>query len=552
MEAAERSPAEHLAPADLPAAGREGIETRVRQLEGRLIGPGAPFELVTGPAGIPRYRTGPATLADLYARAARLGDRTLLSHGKDHFTYARVFAAASSLAAGLQSRSACGQRIALMLDDGVEWITWFVALTSAGASCVLPPPGASPDIASRCLEAAGCRAIVASRETAALLSQVHNLFDNFGDWEASRANPSPLGPDGEALVAFTSGSSGVPKGVVHTHRSLLSAHRNMMLAGALSSQMLGAGPSAAPGRPSAPGTLMLAPLGYVAGFSGVLLAAATGGRLVLPPRDLDAAGIAKLIADEQVQAVAGASTELVRQLIRLPNARLWLLSLRRLQLHGEGLRGGLVDEIEGVLTGLQLMTGYGLTETAGAVASAPVSLVRGVAGGSGRLLPSVQVRIRDDAGALRGSGDAGHIELRGEMLMKGYLDPDRTAAALTADGWFRTGDIGSVDKDGWLRVFDRSDAQRPLDPDPALGPRLEEALRALPGMDDAALLFRTDRGVLTAFLQGDPSRASDAMVEQTLRPECDRLMLELQLRHLERLPRTASGKIDRQRLHASS
>jgi acyl-CoA synthetase (AMP-forming)/AMP-acid ligase II len=204
-------------------------------------------------------------------------------------------------------------------------------------------------------------------------------------------NDCAVDPDSEALVVFTSGSSGIPKGVRHSHRSLLSGLRNMMLGGALSGctrPKVGLAQS----KPEPPCALVLAPLAYIAGYSAFLMSISGGGRIVLArgePEDR----IIELLELEGAQSITGASPELLRRWVRRPDAATRLRALRRLQLHGESLRRTLVEEIQTLLPEVQLLTGYGLTETSGSIATSAVSWVLDTPGCCGPLLPSVDLRI---------------------------------------------------------------------------------------------------------------------------------------------------------------
>ncbi len=504
----------------------------------RLTGPKAPFELEYTDSG-PHFRGGPQSVVDLYRRAVRLGETPLLFIGEAEITYGQVLEPGMALAAALRRRSLQGRRIAIDLEDSVEWLCWFVAITAAGASAVLSPRGAGRDELSACLGAAGCAHIVTRREDAP--DGVENLLD----LPPSGAAGEIWSLDGavEALVAFTSGSTGAPKGVRHSHRSLLAGQRNMMLLAAITGRL--APHSVAPtGRPAPPSSLVVAPLHYVAGYSAVLMAMATGGRLALlrDPTSIDEA--AALIEHRQLTSLGGAGLDFVRRIIRSPDATVRLRSLRRLQLHGGGLRREICREIGERLPDIQVMTGYGLTETGGALASTPAAGLADGAGG-GWLSPAADVRLAPIPH--RELEGVGHVEVRGDMVAQGYLDPAQTARAFTADGWFRTGDIGKLDGAGWLAILDRKESG--AEASGPSGANLEAAVRGVGGVDEAVVDVVSAGGGLHIVVQPRPGHVvSDEAVRLALSAAGWEGPVKVEMRDV--LPSTASGKIDRRRIFA--
>lgn len=528
-------------------ADRATLDVRLAALERRLVGPGGPFEIGQGPEGVPRYANGPRSLTDLYGRARRGGDKPLFARGAERRSYSDIFEPALAIADHLNREGWSGRRIALMLDDGPEWLVWFVAITAAGASCVLPPPIGSDDLISRCCETARCDAVVSAPSDRLDRSGLPNLFDLPKAQEA--APTMDVSPEVEAIVTFTSGSSGAPKGVMHSHGSLVAGLRNMMLGGALANHMLptSAAPSAPSERPQAPSTLLLSPFAYIAGYSAFLLSIATGGRIILPESSGDDAVLAAAKM-EGIQSLGGASPDLIRRLVRHPAALDSLTSLRRLQLHGAALQRSLVEELQQFVPSAQLFTGYGLSETAGSIAMATVAQVIDEVGGCGRLLPSVDVRVVDEAGALLPPGSRGALEVRGDMLMTGYLDEARTAETMTQDGWYRTGDMGHLEDGRWLNVMGRLGDQI-AGTEGFAGP-VEDAVRIACGVDDAAVTSSTDGTALILYLQIRQRQTIDKASAIEVLKSAAGWDGAIDVRCLKAFPRTASGKVDRLRLGA--
>jgi long-subunit acyl-CoA synthetase (AMP-forming) len=156
--------------------------------------------------------------------------------------------------------------------------------------------------------------------------------------------------------------------------------------------------------------------------------------------------------------------------------------------------------------------------------------------------------VVDDAGCVLGAGAQGHLQVRGDMLMSGYLDEDATARTMTADGWFRTGDLGLVTDEGWLEVTGRTSDQTlgragPMAP-------IEDAVRSACGVEDAAVQASTDGGALILYLQAAARQSIDQASAVAALKSVSGWTGLVDVRRLEVFPRTASGKIDRLRLGA--
>lgn len=522
--------------------GLTALEASAASVEARLIGPGSPFHIERSERGTRAFVNGPHGLSDLYSRAARNGDRPLLTSGDKTWSYDEVFGRAFGLARGLRGEGLGGQRIGLMLVEPAEWLTWFIAITAAGASCVLPSPGASLEAASALFETAGCEAIVARNSPFMERIVGRQLLD-------IRLESPPV--EQEAMIAFTSGSTGTPKGVRHSHRSLLSGYRNMMLGGAIGAAMQRhVGTARPPQRPAPAATMLLAPLNYIAGYSAALLAIGNGGHLVVPKDPEDIGELAASIHALSPQALVGAQAPLLRQLIRLPDLSL-LASLKRLQLQGAAVQSNLVVELAARLPDVDLAVGYGLTETAGAIASAPIGALEGLGGGCGRIVPSADLRVVGADGRVLSSGEVGQIEVRGDMVMLGYLDERANDRAFTPDGWLRSGDVGRVEAERWLCVLDRDDDGRPQNEAlEVYRGAVEDAVRRQSGVDDAVVVLASQELIL--YVQVRSGDTLDQSATEGAVRRASGWRGDVVIREASDFPRTASGKIDRRGLGAAS
>lgn len=257
--------------------------------------------------------------------------------------------------------------------------------------------------------------------------------------EAEAGSPvEPAGPGSPAILAFTSGTTGEPKGVPLSHGNVLSSIRAAMLSWRWSS-----------------GDLMLhaLPLSHQHGLGGLHATLIAGSAAVIEPR-FDPVGFAALAREVEASIVL-AVPAMYERLLELPAEDLSLPSLR-LAVSGSAPLPARLAERVGERLGQLPLERYGSTE-AGLVLS---NLYDGdrLPGRVGYPLPGIEVRLADPKGVEAKPGSPGEILVRGPQVFDGYLDrPEATAEALDGEGWFRSGDIGTLDPtDGSYAVTGRA------------------------------------------------------------------------------------------------
>jgi acyl-CoA synthetase (AMP-forming)/AMP-acid ligase II len=262
------------------------------------------------------------------------------------------------------------------------------------------------------------------------------------DGEPVPAGAVPVRPSDLAVVLFTSGSSGEPKAVLHTHRGL--SWKASLMVGV---HGLGA----------ADAVLMPAPLAHVSGLlNGVLVPGAGGLRAVLVRR-FDPADALALVARERVSFLAGPPTFFVAMaaLLREDPGAWDPSSIRLVSSGGASVTPAFVEATAAAFS-CRVKRTYGSTEAPTVTTSTDDDPVGRAAETDGRAVGEVELRVSDPAtGAELATGEAGELWVRGPELFCGYADPGPTAIAITSDGWFRTGDLATVDADGWLRIVGR-------------------------------------------------------------------------------------------------
>jgi len=257
-------------------------------------------------------------------------------------------------------------------------------------------------------------------------------------------DPVPAGagiarPPDVALVLFTSGSTGVPKAVLHTHRGL-------SWKSTLMKSVHGLGDDDA--------VLVPAPMAHISGLlNGVLVPGATRMRAVLVRR-FDPAEALQLVERDRISFLAGPPTFFVAMAGALrPGSD--TSSIRLISSGGASVTPAFVEDTARTF-GCRVKRTYGSTEAPTVTTSTNNDSFDKARDTDGRAVGLVQLRIADpESGTTQGTGDPGELWVRGPELFAGYADASQNAAVIAPGGWFRTGDLGTVDSEGWLRIVGR-------------------------------------------------------------------------------------------------
>jgi acyl-CoA synthetase (AMP-forming)/AMP-acid ligase II len=245
--------------------------------------------------------------------------------------------------------------------------------------------------------------------------------------------------DDVSHVQFTSGTTGLPKGVMLTHRGMVETTRAWV-------EITGLGPGDR--------YPVVNPFSHIGGHKTGLVAALVAGATVYPVGSFDAPALAKLVDDEAITFLQGPPAMFQGLLDAVASRGAPPPTSVRVAVTGSAnIPPALVRRMQATLTLDAVHAGYGLTEATGVCtitrAGDPLDVVTRT---SGRPIPGVDVRIRD----AHHQGDEGEILVRGPGVMRGYLDDDgATADAIDHDGWLATGDVGALDADGNLEIRDR-------------------------------------------------------------------------------------------------
>ena len=260
--------------------------------------------------------------------------------------------------------------------------------------------------------------------------------------EAVDARSARLQPSDLMDIMFTSGTTGLPKGVMSAHGQNLRASREWAKCIELSPRDR---------------YLVVNPFFHAFGYKAGWLTALLSGTTVLPHAVFDAGTVMRRIAEEKVTVLPGPPTLFISLLNAADRRRYDLSSLRATVTGAATVAPSLIERMRAELRFEVLLTGYGLTECSGIVAlGCKTDSAEIVANTCGKALPGTEVCIFDGQGRPQAPGVTGEVVVRGYNVMLGYLDdPQATAETIDAEGWLHTGDIGVLDPQGYLKITDR-------------------------------------------------------------------------------------------------
>ena len=450
----------------------------------QLTGPDGPFEIVVEEVAghaMQVYKQRMRSLRELMSQNAARADVDWLVQGDRRLTYGEHDRQARVLARSLaQLGVQRGDRVALVSANVPEWVITWWACAILGATLVPLNAWWKADELEFGLSDSESKVLIADARRIALLRDrlgelpaLQHVFvidgpaDStvraFAELVADPSDPgipeSPIDEDDVLAILYTSGTTGRPKGATVSHRQAVANVQNIIVMGVAQAMRGTPPPEAAAGLQSS--SLLVVPLFHVTGcLSTMTLSYATGGKVVLMPVGRFDPDVAmQIIERDKVTSIGGVPTIMWR-ILESPNLDKYdLTTVKRASYGGAPAAPELVERIERVFPHMRktLTTAYGLTETASVATAHGGDDYFAHPGSVGRAAPTVELRVVDDRGVDQPAGERGEIWIKGPTVMAhGYWRrPDANASAFT-DGWFHTGDIGYLDRDGFLYLVDRA------------------------------------------------------------------------------------------------
>lgn len=442
----------------------------------QLTAAGAPFELGGDADTGFYYKNAPATLHEALQAGRAHGDREFLIYQGERRSFNQLLDEADAIACALQAAGINkGERVAIAMRNYPEWMAAFIGIVSTGAVVVpLNSWGKPADIAFT-IEDAGARlvfldqqrfdgvgALLADKGIATVIARPSSADDPAGleAFVAPFVGQTPavpaLAPDDLALIMYTSGTSGTPKGAASTNRAVCQGVFNMECCAIAAAMTNGEAVGAMLERGFEPTSLLAVPLFHVSGCHAQFLANLRGGRRIVMMYKWDVDEALQFIEQERVTAVSAA-----------PSMAIDLLESPRFDetdtssLFSLGIGGAATPPLVQKLLAQKLPqnfsgTGWGMTETNAQGASLTGRAFFEKAGSSGFPHPVVQLQVRDEAGEPLPEGETGEIWVRSVTNIREYWARPDVNEKEIRDGWLKTGDIGYVDADGFLFLADRA------------------------------------------------------------------------------------------------
>jgi fatty-acyl-CoA synthase len=340
-----------------------------------------------------------------------------------------------------------------------------------------------------------------------------------------------IAEDDAATICYTSGTTGRPKGVVTSHRSVVLHTMSTLMADSFAVS----GDDA---------VLPLTPMFHVASWGLPYAAAYAGAKLVLPGAATDADSLAGLIERERVTVACGVPTVMTRLADLLEGGAYDFSSLQRILCGGANVPDSLAERYNSC--GIEVRKGWGMTEMS------PTGTLTRPGKPHGVATPGMEMRICgvDGAELPRDGVAVGEIEVRGPWIVRAYLDPDDDSNTTRFhDGWLRTGDVGTITPEGGLRLVDRTKDLVKSGGEWIGTVELEELLVGHPDVLEAAVVARPDpewdeRPV--AFVVARPGTApTPDELAAHLGPRVAKWWIPDAFQLLEELPKTSVGKVDK-------
>ncbi|MGD8859382.1 MAG: AMP-binding protein [Myxococcales bacterium] len=493
------------------------------------------------------------TLRDPLEHALRLhADRTAIVHGDGRLRYRDLVTRSYRLGASLRALGlARGDRVALLAWNGNRFVEAFCGIPAAGLTVVPLNTRLAPAELCSIAQDSGARVLLTDRdpgELGPLFERTVRIPDEY-DALLEHGAPEPpqggLDEDDVAALFYTGGTTGLPKGVMLTHRNLVANAFQKALACSLDGDDV---------------FLAAAAMFHVAGVAPLLSLIWQGGTIVTLP-SFDPGACLDLIAAHRVTVAMPVPTMVAALVAEQHRAPRDVSSLRMLGHAGSPISNEEIESAHATFPDAELAQFYGATETASIVTCVRheerlIGTPR--LGTCGRAVAGVQVRVVRDDGGECDPGEVGEITVRGDNVTPGYFRKPQASLEALQGGRYHTGDLGVLDEQGYLFVVDRKKDMIVSGGENVYSVEVENALYRHPAVVEAAVFGVPDERwgeAVTAIVVVSSDYVSDGQLPESLRLQCRdwiagyKVPKQIEVRS-EPLPKSGPGKILKRLLRA--
>ena len=493
----------------------------------------------------------PARVADV---ARRHPERVAIVGDDRHIRYADFWAEARHFAQALRARGLRrGERVAILLPNRIE-----AAVACYG--CWLAGGIAAPlNVQARArefevwLRHCDARHIVYEHSHTDAVEAISAVDASSGGapiarWPVGTDHPlsphaetpatdidaSAIAADDAALILYTSGTTGAPKGVTLTHGNLLANASAVVRYLELCER---------------DSVLSILAFYYAYGASVLHTHLISGGCVVLAQNLLFPHLLMDTIARERITGLSGVPSTYALLLERVKLADYDLSSLRYLTQAGGAMSPALTRRLRSALPDARLFVMYGQTEATSRLTWLPPERLDDKLGSVGIPVQGVELRIAREDGDVAATGEPGEVQVRGANVMRGYWNNPEASAAVLRDGWLRTGDMGHLDADGFLYIDGRRSDMIKTGAHRVHPNDIEDVIHEVEGVTEAAVVGIDDDvlgQVVKAFIvaPGLPPH-SENVIKAHCRERLASYKIPREIEFVSALPRTASGKVRR-------
>jgi long-chain acyl-CoA synthetase len=524
---------------------------------------------------------------------SRFSDRSAFSFMGLSLSYRQIDEESLSMAAYLQSLGLNkGDRVALMMPNVPQYPVAVAAVLRAGLVVVNVNPLYTPRELEHQLKDSGARAIVILENFAQTLEKCiantpvqHVVLASMGDRlgmvkgtivnyvvrhvkklvpafslpqvttfndalsKGSRLTlrKPEVGPDDIAVLQYTGGTTGVSKGAVLLHRNVIA---NVLQSEAWNEPVMKRIPAG-----QQPTSVCALPLYHIFAFTvNMMLSMRTGGMTILIPNPRDLPAVLKELSKHTFHSFPAVNT-LFNGLANHPDFNKVDWSNLKVSLGGGMAVTGSVASLWLEKTGCPICEGYGLSETSPSASCNPVTATE-FTGTIGVPIPGTWMKILSDDGHEVPMGDVGEIAIKGPQVMAGYWQrPDETAKVMTADGYFKTGDIGVMDARGYFKIVDRKKDMILVSGFNVYPNEVEEVASSCPGVLECAAIGvpdeKTGEAVKLVVVRKDPTLTAE-QISAYCRENMTGYKQPKVIEFRNELPKTPVGKILRRELRQAA